>query len=87
MEHVLEGAGDLVSRLISALNGVTLIVTLLITNLLSPLPLQVGSLLLADVISSQDCRSQAPNTESPGPDKYGLVHGSRYTRSVRALSF
>ena len=27
--------------MISALNGVTLIITLLITNLLSPLPLQV----------------------------------------------
>ena len=30
------------SRVISALNGVTLIITLLITNLQSPLPLQVG---------------------------------------------
>ena len=30
-----------ISRVISALNGVTLIITLLITNLLSPLPLQV----------------------------------------------
>ena len=41
---LLQGAGDLVSisRVISALNGVTLIITLLITNLLSPLPLQVG---------------------------------------------
>ena len=38
---MLEGAGDLVSRVISALNGVTLIITLLKTNLLSPLPLQV----------------------------------------------
>ena len=39
---LLEGAGDFVSKLysrvISALNGVTLIITLLITNLLSPLP-------------------------------------------------
>ena len=39
--RIREGAGDLVSR---ALNGVTLIITLLITNLLSPLPLQVGAL-------------------------------------------
>ena len=42
---VLEGAGHVVSRLlsrvISALDGVTLLITLLITNLLSPLPLQV----------------------------------------------
>ena len=31
-----------ISRVISALNGVTLIITLLITNLLSPLPLEVN---------------------------------------------
>ena len=30
------------SRVISALNGVSLIITLLISNLRSPLPLQVG---------------------------------------------
>ena len=40
--RVLEGVEHLVSRVISALNGVTLIINLLITNLLSPLPLQVG---------------------------------------------
>ena len=44
--ELLEGAGDLVSRLFSgvirALNGVTRIITLLITNLLSLLPLKVG---------------------------------------------
>ena len=34
------------SRVISALNGITLMMTLLITNLLSPLPLQVGLLTL-----------------------------------------
>ena len=33
-----------ISRVISALNGVTLIITLLITYLLSLLPLQVGVL-------------------------------------------
>ena len=32
----------MISRVISALNGVTLIIALLRTNLLSPLPLQVG---------------------------------------------
>ena len=42
LEELLEWAGDLVSRDISALNGVTLIIALLITNFLSPLPLQVG---------------------------------------------
>ena len=39
---LLGGAGDLVSRLQVELNGVTPIITLLITYLLSPLPLQVG---------------------------------------------
>ena len=67
---MLEGAGDLVSRLfiicrvISALNGVTPIITLLITNLLSPLPLQVlqlgpsrllAMLLLLNAASIKDC--------------------------------
>ena len=40
---LLEGAGDVISRAISALTGATLIITLLITNLPSPLPLQVQS--------------------------------------------
>ena len=38
--RLLEGAGEVISSVISALNGVTLIIPLLITNLLSPLPLQ-----------------------------------------------
>ena len=33
----------MISRVISALNGVTLIITLLIINVLGPLPLQVGA--------------------------------------------
>ena len=33
-----------ISRVISTLNGITLIITLLITDLLSPLGLQVGSI-------------------------------------------
>ena len=39
VEMVLRGPGDLVSRFISTLNGVTLIITLLATYLLSPLGL------------------------------------------------
>ena len=46
--RVLGGPGDLVSgflsRVIRTLNGVTLIITLLITDLLSPPGLQVGFL-------------------------------------------
>ena len=38
---LLGGAEDLVSRVVSTLNGVTPITTLLITHLLSPLPFQV----------------------------------------------
>ena len=40
------------SRVISALNGVTLIITLRITNLLSPLPLQGRSLFFRGVEAS-----------------------------------
>ena len=45
---LLGGAGDLVSKVISrviiGLTPVRMLITLLITYLLSPLPLQVGSL-------------------------------------------
>ena len=43
LDPYLKGQGTwVISRVISALNGVTLIITLLRTNLQSPLPLQVG---------------------------------------------
>ena len=40
---LLGGAGEVISRAISTLNGVTPVITLLINDLRSPLPLQVGS--------------------------------------------
>ena len=50
----------------SALNGVTQIVTLLITNLLSPLPLQVGDTIITKLqgVLLQLFRTGASESES-----------------------